>query len=352
MKNSIIDLNILELDEGRNPFDELAAKLEQLNLKGADPKKKELLEQQILTLEREYQDLQDVDSEKAKILFQACTANIVMLEANEISSFDVIEKNIKGIAGVAFELKHKKKKDVSSLKLTEVLKSKYKDTSSVSISDLFQIYNYTFSTFSDLRNEKEGLEWTLELNFNTSKDDNHKPLEFIHTLIEGLNTIPGTHVTLEDIRIGSIQAKIKAIFDDATSKEEVKEVLETAKKFAKGKLEKEFHEAERASSEAQKNQIESKILEENLSILKSDETKELKKLETESIRYDIEKKKLENERLKIQLFKERKELLKELLADGFITQKDLEILIQGIPFLKIENGKLVAETGTDTLENI
>ena len=104
-----------------------------------------------MTLEREYQDLQDVDSEKAKILLQACTANIVMLEANEISSFDVIEKNIKGIVGVAFQLKHKTNKDIPHLKLTEIIKNKYNDTSSISTSDLLKIYDYTFNTFSELK---------------------------------------------------------------------------------------------------------------------------------------------------------------------------------------------------------
>ena len=352
MQNITIDLNVLELGEDENPFEKLAAKIEQLNLQGADPDKTGVLEQQVLFLERKYQDLQDTDLEKAKVLLQACKANILMLDSDVIHSFDAIKKNINSITHVTMGMLHSKKSDVSSLLLSKILKEKFHNSSSISAIALYDVFNSTFNTSSVENIIVEPLEWLIELNFKTDKKENHKPLEFIHTFIEGLNTIPGVRVTLEDIKIGSIQAKIKAIFDDVTSKEEVKEVLETARKFAKGKLEKEYYEGEKASSETQKNKIEFQILEENLLNLKSEENKELKKLQSESIRYDIEKKQLENERLKIQLFKERKELLKELLVDGFIQQKDLELLIKGIPFLKIENGRLTAGESTDIIDKL
>lgn len=349
MQNTIIDLNVLELSEGENPFEELASKLERLNLQGSDSKKIQTLEQQVLFLERKYQDLQDTDSDKAKMLLQAMKANLIMLDAAAIITIDAIQSNISAIKDVTFGMINSKEENTSSRILTDIIKKKFGNAPTISANDLFDIYN---TTFKPVDTSAPLLEWLIEMNFKTQNGQNHQPLEFIHTFIEGLNTIPGVHVTLEDIKIGSIQAKIKAVFDDVTSKEQVKEVLETAKKFAKGKLEKEFYEGEKANSEAIKNRVESQILEETLLTLKSEETKELKRLESESLKYDLERKQLENERLKIQLFKERKELLKELLADGFINQNELEILIKGIPFMKIENGKLTISENIDIIDKL
>jgi len=351
MSEILIDLNVLELGEGRNPFDELASKIEQLSLKGSESGDVERLEQMLLFIERKYQDLQDKDVDKAKVLMQAVNANLLMVEAHELNSLDIISKNLQCIKKVSVDLISSKIQNVDSYILGNVFKSHDNFISKISITDLSKAFNSVF--LSDYtQNVETKTEWIIELNFKTGNKGNHKPLEFIHTFIEGLNTIPGVSVTLEDIKIGSIQAKVKAVFDSVTSKEEVKEVLETARKFAVGKLEKEFSEVEKANSETQKNQIETQLLEENLQNLKSEESKEFKKLETESIRYDIEKKRLENEILKIKLFKERKELLKELLADGFISQKELEILIKGITFLKIENGILTVGENIDVIDNL
>lgn len=351
MSEILIDLNILELGEGKNPFDELASKLESLSLQGSDAGNIEKLEQTILFIERKYQDLQDVDIEKAKVLIQAVNANLLLVEAHELNSLEIMSQNLECIKKISVELIASEIPNADSFILGNFLRTKHGFSSKISISELSNAFDSVFKSEISHINESK-VEWLLELNFKTDEDANHRPLEFIHTFIEGLNTIPGVKVTLEDIKTGSIHAKIKAVFDTATSKEEVKEILESAKKFAIGKLEKEFSEVEKANSETQKNLLETQILQENLQELKSEESKEFKRLETESIRYDIERKRIENERLKIQLVKERKEMLKELLSEGFISQKEFEIIIKGIPFLKIENGTITVSENIDVIDKL
>jgi len=100
-----IDLNVLELGEGKNPFEELASKIIQLNLEGKESSVSiENLEQTLLFIERKYQDLQDTDIEKAKILMQAVNANVMMVEAHELRSLDLMRKNLNAIKNISVGL--------------------------------------------------------------------------------------------------------------------------------------------------------------------------------------------------------------------------------------------------------
>lgn len=349
-----IDLNILEYSEGRDLFEELASRIEQLSIEGTNAEEIENLEKTLLFIERQFQDFQDTDSEKAKVVGQAVAANIVMLDAGQPAPLALMKRNLASIKNVCVGLTTSQIVDSDSYLLGNIIRHdnlQKGKKGTITITELSNAFNSVFNSPKEKLYANE-IEWIIDLSFKTTKENNHKPLEFIHILIEGLNTIPGVKVTLEDIKIGTIQAKIKAIIDGVSSKEEVKEVLESARKFAKGKLEKEFSEIQKSDSETQKNQIESKILEETLQNLLSDGNKELKKLESESLKYDIERKKLENDRLKLQLFKERKELLKELLAEGFIAQKDLEMWVKGISFIKIENNVLTVGENIDIIDNL
>lgn len=56
MNTTVIDLDILELGEGENPFDTLASKIEELTLKGAKAEDVEKAEQTLLFIERQFQD--------------------------------------------------------------------------------------------------------------------------------------------------------------------------------------------------------------------------------------------------------------------------------------------------------
>lgn len=350
MSEIAIDISLLELGEGKNPFDELASKIERLSLEGSQKADTSKLEETLLFIERKFQDLQDVDQRKAKVLMQAVNANILMLEAKDFFSIDLVSRNLEHIKDISIGLSNFEINDTESYMLGDIIRHNNGSVSKISIYDLNQCYNTVFNrTIKKIANKTE---WLIELNFETSKVDNHKPLEFINTFIEGLNTIPGVQVVLEDILIGSIQAKVKVTFDDEVSKEEAKEVLEGARQFAKNKLEVEYPEFEKSNSETLKNNTESELLQDKLLYLRSDENKEFRKLENDSLRYDVERKRLENEKLKLQVFKERKELLKELLSDGFISQKEMELLIKGISFIKIENGKLFVGENISVIDKL
>ncbi len=195
-------------------------------------------------------------------------------------------------------------------------------------------------------------EWILELNFDTANKNNHKPLEFIHTMIEALSTIEGVNVTLEDIKIGSIKARLKVVFDDLRGKEEFKDVVESSFKFAKGKLEKAQIENEKIETEKAKNLIENDILVTNLNTLNSPELRELKRLESESLKYDVERKKIENEMLNLELFRKKKDMIKELLAEGIIDQDKFEMLINGVSFMKVDNGEIKIGENIDVIDKM
>ena len=352
MNLTTVDLDILELGNGKNPFEELIAKVEKLSLQGKLDVKKEDIEKTILFLERKFQDFSDSNTDKSKIILQAVNANVMLYEHSNSNSFVQIYNNLKDLRDVALEINNDPYIDISKYLISSNIKTNNSDNNTFSFISLQETFRCIFKTKNTIKEFNKGEEWIFELNFECTIEERHLPLEFIHTLIHGLNTIDGVKVTLEDIKVGSIKARLKAVFDDVSSKEEVKEILESARLFAKGKLEKEYYESEKLSSEATKNNIESEILKESLNDLKSNESKEIKKLQTESLRYDVERKKLENEEKKLELFKKRKNILKELLAEGIIDQKQFEMLINGIPFLKIENGNLTVGENIDIIDDL
>jgi hypothetical protein len=338
----LIELNVLELGSDKNPFEILASKIEEWKLKYRSITKIEdsaikNAEEIVLDLERRYQDLVDVDIDRAKMLIQAVHANLLILEADKDFSIKSIEGNLQGIRAVA-EGVNLNRLDPKRYILSEIFHAENKQ--SVSPFELSRAIEKTFlaaNPLSDL-----SLELVIDFIFDIPHSDAHKPLEFIYMFIEVLNKVPGVHLSLEEVKVGSLQAKIKAIFDDVTSKEEVKDILDSAIKLGKAKLGKDYAEMQKIEAETRKVEMESDLLSEKLNEVQSEETKQLKRLETESITYDVERKRMENELLKMRVYKEKKEIIKELLSDGFIDQRQMEMLIQGIPFLRYENGQLLA----------
>lgn len=346
MIETLIDLRILDLGNGKNPFDEIASHIERLKIEGKMSDGEFKLEKTLLLLERKFQDFSDSDVEKSKVIFQAVSANLGILESNINYSIEQISNNLNSILTISYK---DTLLDLNNLSISKIIKKNYPKKNNISISELQKVFDtISKKVESDINKE----EWIFELNFNTEKSENHKPLEFIHTFIEGLNTIDGVSLTLEYIEIGSIKARIKAVFDDVKSKEEVKDILESTQKFAKGKLEKDFIEGKKLDSDIIKNEMETKILEENLSTLQSSEIREFRQLENESVKLDLERKKLENEKLRIELFKEKKNLLKELLSEGIIDQKHFDMLINGLPFISMENGRLLIGETIDVIDKL
>jgi hypothetical protein len=348
MSRIIIDLNILELDAGRNPFDEFASRLEKLNLAGADPSDIEKLERKLLFIERKCQDLQEVNKEKAMVLLQAVNANLLMMDSSAVNSIEAIAKNLETIENASVDLSNNEVVNPETLKISNFFLSSPHHGSNVDIRDVSDAFNNIFRKY---QRSAAADEWIMELNFETRNLEHHKPLEFIYTFIEAVKTIPGVTINLEEIKVGSIKAKIRVVFDDRTSKEEVKELFENVKEIVADK----FTRGPTAMDEntaTENAETELRITDEKIKDRISDKSKEVEKLETESLRYDLERKKIENERLKLKLFKERKELLKELLSDGLIAQNHLEMLIKGIPFIRIENGNLIIGENIDVIDRL
>lgn len=351
MSQLLVDLDLIEEGSGKNPFDELMSKIENLSLKGILTLDKNEIEKKVLFLERKCQDFRDQKSDKSKVILQAVNALSATLEENNAFGIGLAEDLYK-VIGITNYMEYNESNPANYFLVNQLTNS---DPNTKQFTSL-EISNAIKSIYSKIKIEssypRQIDEWLIELNFNTPKDENHMPLEFLHTFIEGLNKIEGVKVTLEDIRIGSISAKIKAFFETAKSKEEVKELLESARKFAKGRLEKDFSERERNSAETKKAELESKILEEELKGIESPLYYEQKKLEGESLKLDVERKRLENEREKISLFRERKNLLKEMLVEGIIQQRDFEMLIKGLPFIKIVNGHLTIGENIDVIDDL
>lgn len=349
MSTNSIDLNVLELDEGKNPFELLASKIEMLNLLGANREFVIQAEQAVLYLERKYQDLQEDNKEGAHILIQAVNANLLMVDNNLISGISDIAENLKSIRIATEAISTKQIEDVSDLSMVKNMRIKYKfhDPTILDISNTFKEI-FTNRKLSRFKREEN---WQVELNFKTIAENNHFPLDFIHTFIEGLNTIDGVKVTLENIQIGSIRATLKFDFEDGVSKDSVKEVLNGMIDFASKRLAEDKNDTDITDRNGVEDRSDENFTEEGGNSIFSKDLS-LKNLEVESLKYDIEKKKIENDMLRLKLLKQKKDILKELLADGLIAQKELEIIIKGIPFLEFKGGVLSVKENIDVIDKL
>ncbi len=374
MTNIIIDVNLID-ESGENPFEELMKIVEKASLEGKIGEEKSFIEKKILYLERQMQDLSDSESEVHKIIMDSTLK--LMSEYTRICSnneeyskkgFAIAFKSIDKVSHILTSLDDNNEEEtfdkISSLSVKKFLVEK--DKKSTSWQEMIHIANINLVNHGIIYNEpvntipsyqlsgakKNIPEWSIELNFNTKRNDHHKPLEFIHQFIEILNQIDGVTAVLEDIKIGSIKAKLKVIFDEIKSKDDVKELLESSRKFAKAKLEKEFEENENLKALTEKIDIERELLKEELKDKTSIESSYLRSLKIQEAEADLKRKQLENKMLNLKLIKESSETFAEMLALGYISQNDFEMLIQGIPFMSFKNGNLSIGESTDIIDEM
>jgi hypothetical protein len=338
MQNATIDLNVLDIGDGKNPFNELAAKIEEFSLSGSDEMQIRNLEKQLLFIERTLQDMQDINSIKAKALTQLVNANVALVNFNEFTSIESLGRSINALKSFADNIYHSDAKEVAKYMLTDVIKQNFSKTV-LSPNEFHGIYDSLFL----LETKQKKTEWELDFQFNTEPGENHKPLEFLYSVIEGFNKLDGVKVTLTDIRIGSLNAKLKFEFETPQAKDEVKAIIVESKELTVAKL-------EARSNSAAKTVIGEKYI--NLKVSESGINDEIKQLEIESLRFDVEKKRLENERLQLQIFKEKREILKEIFVDGFVDLGDLVAYINGIPFMKIESGQITVNESIDVIDRL
>lgn len=347
---TIVDLALLDENE-ENPFEKIMSLVERAKLSGMDVKELYTIENAVLMMERHLQDISEESDEKyfaisngvAKVVNASCR---IFEEDNTEETIGLMGKTLDAMEKVMtvsmYANPYQVVRKLDMISPVKILAKKHK--TKVSINELKNAFiegidNYSFLN-TDLHsaiaeNEENAYQkeiWDIELNFETPKYENHRPLDFIHTFIEILNKIDGVTVFIDEVKIGSLKAKLKVIFENAKSKEEIKELLESSKKFAKGKLEKEYEDSLLKKTEREKAEVEKSLAEEELKNIRSLETGYLKSLEIEAKEQEVKRRKLENLKLELELFKQKKDMLAELLSDGLINQRDYEILIKGLPF--------------------
>lgn len=369
----IIDLDLID-DGEENPFEKIASYIEKASLVGKiSDKEKNSLMTKTLSLERKLLDLSESEYKEANIILKeaysiaSVASKIAEVDANDVTTFalqqgmqclnnvvkivigkkeDEIKSHFKTISPKAY-LTSKKKLKVTRTELTQAL-----TIASTRFGIFHSAKGISHKVLGDFQNSDYEDEWSIDLIFNTNKFENHVPLDFIYQFVEILNKIDGVKVIIEEIKIGSIKAKLKVLFEEASSKEEVKELLESSRKFAKAKLEKDYEEQEKIKAEKNKIDVEKEILREQLRQDTSIESDYRRALEIQSMEEDLQSKRLENISKRMQLLKESRDLYKELLADGYISQKDFEMLIKEISFMKINDGRLEIGESTDIIDNM
>ena len=119
-------------------------------------------------------------------------------------------------------------------------------------SHITTLKNERLRVIEENRREIEKLSSPLEIELYLSDTKDSKSLQTLSIFIECLNSIEGTDVTIVEIRKGSIISQLKLFFQSPDAKKQAIELLESTKKFAIGKLEKEYSESEKLKKETEK----------------------------------------------------------------------------------------------------
>ena len=187
-------------------------------------------------------------------------------------------------------------------------------------------------------------EWDIQVRVSND-EDKYKASDIgflLWSLAEGLEKIDGVKVLIEDLKKGSIIANFKLIIKDAFAKEEVKDILNKTKDAVESQY------LDRPIEEVKKTQAErEKIEKETKNLPNEDESKELLKLE-------IERKKLENEALKIKIGKDKLDLLvniSELVAKGLVkNDSNLQFSINDVLFFEVRNNEFSGGEDIEIIE--
>ncbi len=349
MSDKIIDLDLIDSND-ENIFDDLMSAVEKLNLAGANKETSDKLENIVLSIERKLQDFSDINQEKASIAY--ATVRTVMAEYSRVllndNSFETVgiaidalscinssmrvESDFKSIEHVAGQLSIRRNLRGSVSSIENIRKAAFIGVASVESEhkNITQLFDTT-----------DELVWDIQMIFETERFEEHKALEFIYRFVEILSQLEGVQIEVNEIKKGSIIAWLKSYFKSSKSKQDAAEVLESARKFASGKLEKEYEEKEKLKAEKEKIDIEKKLLQHELESNSDIDSLYLNALKIRHAEEDLKRKQLENAKLSLEVLKDSREAFAELLADGFISQGDFKILINQLPFLEKKEGKLI-----------
>jgi hypothetical protein len=365
---TLLDLEMIENDEEEN-LDEIMQVVEKYSLETNDIKTKDSIEEKILYIDHIMQDFGESPSTLDIRTSITSLVNQYFVSAKNESkkeNFEFFNKSLDYIIKFSKSVSYEDDEYITTYKniLSPLMHLKQRHLYRVDVTDYNKAGTLALSHFdilnsnwiSKIKDETNELgkniidEWDIELFFETNETEAHKPLEFLYQFIEILNSFPGVKVKIENIIIGSLKAKLKTTFENVTSKEEVKELLEGTKKFVKGKLEKEFEESQKIKKESEKIDVEKELLLQEIEQNASLDSAYLKAIEIQSAEEELKKKKLENAILQLDLMNKGFQALSELLAKGIITQKHFEMSIKGLPFISVKGGILFEGGSLDSID--
>lgn len=366
--SKLIDLDILDKEESVSAVEVIMTGVERGYMAGNFAEElKERIEKIVLNIERLMQDLSDVDTEISRYTLSKINESLKIvfpiIQSDNIDqhSLKIIEEYLQNIKDVS--KKAVKKKSINEVKelfkgfSVEELKEKLKNKPNVTIlgymgvvKGIIEIATHhdsvsklenAVSLFANLPvilsdtnfseidneniNEKTELTWDIELII--SNNDDSKSIYSLWILLESLKSINGVEIKITDISKGSLITKIKVWFKSDEAKREAEELINSTKKLAKGKLEKDYYENEKNRSETEKIKAEKEKIEKEIELANSKEEKRKKELEIEALEIENENKRLQNERLKLQIFMEKRQALAELLSTEVINSDEYKLMI-------------------------
>jgi hypothetical protein len=182
-----------------------------------------------------------------------------------------------------------------------------------------------------LHHEGDTYEWNIEFKF----EDGNRPdqIGLILIVLAKLELIDDVEVELSDWGRGSFWAKIKLKTSTFLAKEEVKEVLDKARKATESQLlDRPIEDVRKIKAEADKTESEAG------SIMSKEQSKEFNNLLIEQKRAEIAKLKVETKLAKIKGLKD----LSKLIQDGLLgIDSDYQILINELLFIGQKDSKLM-----------
>ena len=363
-----IDLDILDQGE-ENPFERLMSAYERVKLQAETGSFSNDFEKKILYLERVLQDLSDKKDDISNYIISRSKEilsaySVVIDKEQSLWSLDLIQKSLDSISTVIGH-SHVWSERELNIEFDNLSPSKYLRTLDINNPTFEQLKQAAFcsvyhpgvldilstdftTTISPHKKDHRDI-WDISLNFSTSKFDNHRPLAFINVFVEILLKIDGVDISIEDIKIGSVKAKLRVEFQNEDAKEEFKNVLEESIHFLK--------ESSKEISNKLEDTFDQSSFKDNNLVPESDKNEKLQTAYLIALRIkiaeeELKNKRLENESLRLKIMQETIDTNSKLLANTFMSQKDYEILIKGIPFLKVLNGQIQIGESTRIIDDL
>jgi len=388
-----ISLDVLEND-ANDPMDDLFAFYEHLKLKclesDEDISNIKRLETILTTLDRKLQDLEEKNSEssnfaakESKKILHIWSKALLGTEKKEDLITSVYNNALQLTSVITHASKHdnieKAKEYMQDFLNREERIKNFSVDNKIEINSLFQLafdtessnqlkkiegflHKNINSAINNYEIKKGGLDskyatdfeiyrdciidetWNIELTLKDSENPENI-FFFLWTFIESLKKIEGVEVQLEDIKQGSIIAKIKIKFNNLLAKEEAKQILENSVKSAEAFAEQKHTEVEKTKSETKKIDAEAELTDQQTKRLPDEKIlDERERLKNEKMKADIKSANLDNTKKQIGIIKD----LADLNGMGIAQVDQLRIDINGLLYLD-KNGEKI-QTGADIQE--